>query len=46
MEKLNKDHNTTFIFSTHDPMVMDHARRLVRLHDGLITGDSRSGGGR
>jgi putative ABC transport system ATP-binding protein len=39
MEKLNTKHNTTFIFSTHDRMVMDFAHRLVLLHDGLILSD-------
>jgi len=41
MKELNKKHNTTFIFSTHDKMVMDNADRLVLLHDGKITGDER-----
>ena len=41
MEKLNRDHGTTFIFSTHDPMVMDYAHRLVNLHDGTIVSDER-----
>ncbi|MBN1834921.1 MAG: ABC transporter ATP-binding protein [Spirochaetales bacterium] len=39
MAELNRRHGTTFIFSTHDQMVMDFARRLVLLHDGLITED-------
>ncbi|MFO7848751.1 MAG: ABC transporter ATP-binding protein [Spirochaetia bacterium] len=39
MEVLNEKHNTTFIFSTHDKMVMDFAHRLVRLHDGKISSD-------
>jgi putative ABC transport system ATP-binding protein len=39
MAELNQRHGTTFIFSTHDQMVMDFARRLVLLHDGLITED-------
>ncbi|TFG62093.1 MAG: ABC transporter ATP-binding protein [Spirochaetales bacterium] len=39
MEDMNRKHDTTFVFSTHDPMVMDFARRLVLLHDGLITSD-------
>ena len=39
MEKLNISHKTTFIFSTHDRMVMDFAHRLVELHDGLIQSD-------
>ena len=39
MEKLNRDHGVTFIFSTHDPKVMDRARRLVRLVDGAVDSD-------
>ncbi len=39
MKEMNKRHNTTFVFSTHDKMVMDYARRLVMLHDGKITED-------
>jgi putative ABC transport system ATP-binding protein len=41
MEDLNRDLNVTFVFSTHDRMVMDRARRLVMLHDGDITSDER-----
>jgi putative ABC transport system ATP-binding protein len=41
MAALNRKHGTTFVFSTHDKMVMDFAQRLVRLHDGEITGDER-----
>jgi len=29
----------TFIFSTHDQMVMDYARRLVLIRDGSIEDD-------
>jgi len=43
MVALNQKHGTTFVFSTHDQMVMDYARRLVRLHDGEITSDERRG---
>ena len=39
MLALNKAEGTTFIFSTHDPMVMDYARRLVRIRDGQIESD-------
>jgi putative ABC transport system ATP-binding protein len=46
MRELNRIPNTTFIFSTHDQMVMDHARRIVRLHDGEIISDSRESEGR
>ena len=36
MEMLNRDKQATFIFSTHDPAVMQRARTLVRLRDGLV----------
>jgi len=41
MEKLNRDHEVTFVFSTHDPKVMERARRLVRLVDGRVADDER-----
>jgi putative ABC transport system ATP-binding protein len=40
MEELNRAHRTTFVFSTHDPQVMERARRLIRLRDGQIAGDA------
>ncbi len=36
MLKINAEDNTTFIFSTHDPLIMNHAERLIHLKDGLI----------
>jgi len=39
MQKLNKDKGITFIFSTHDQMVMDFANRIIRLKDGQIYSD-------
>jgi putative ABC transport system ATP-binding protein len=39
MEKLNHEKHITFLFSTHDPLVMERARRLVRLRDGLVVAD-------
>jgi putative ABC transport system ATP-binding protein len=46
MQDMNEKHGTTFVFSTHDPLVMDRATRLVRLHDGLVESDERKNGGR
>jgi putative ABC transport system ATP-binding protein len=46
MQSMNEKHGTTFIFSTHDPMVMERATRLVRLRDGLVESDERRNGGR
>jgi putative ABC transport system ATP-binding protein len=39
MERLNREHGTTFVFSTHDPRVMERARRLITLVDGEISED-------
>jgi putative ABC transport system ATP-binding protein len=39
MAHLNEKHGATFIFSTHDPRVMDRARRVVRLVDGRVERD-------
>ncbi len=36
MERLNRTKGTTFVFSTHDPRVMERAGRLIRLVDGRI----------
>lgn len=36
MQKLNKEHSTTFLFATHDPRVMELARRTVRIKDGMV----------
>jgi len=41
MKVLNEKHKSTFVFATHDPMVMDFAGRLVQLHDGEIQSDTR-----
>jgi putative ABC transport system ATP-binding protein len=41
MQSMNEKYHTTFIFSTHDSMVMDYARRLVSLHDGQVIDDQR-----
>jgi len=37
MRKINQEMKTTFIFSTHDSMVMKYAHRMIRLQDGRIT---------
>jgi len=41
MKELNIQKEATFIFSTHDPAVMDRAKRVVYLHDGQINSDER-----
>jgi putative ABC transport system ATP-binding protein len=36
MRDLNEESEITFLFSTHDQLVVDHARRVVRLIDGRV----------
>jgi putative ABC transport system ATP-binding protein len=36
MEQMNRNKNITFIFSSHDKQVMDRAKRLLILKDGMI----------
>lgn len=43
MQKMNREQNVTFIFSTHDPMVMRYATRLIVIRDGHIEKDERGG---
>jgi putative ABC transport system ATP-binding protein len=39
MEKLNRDEGVSFLFSTHDPRVVERAHRIATLEDGVIVGD-------
>ena len=41
MERLNRTHATTFVFSSHDPQVMERAHRVIRLRDGQTATDER-----
>jgi putative ABC transport system ATP-binding protein len=41
MSRLNRERGVTFVFATHDPHVMEAARRVVRLVDGQIAEDVR-----
>ncbi len=41
MRHLNREHGVTFVFSSHDPMVLEQADRVVRLVDGQIASDVR-----
>ncbi len=44
MQRLNDERGATFLFSTHDPLVMSKARRNVRLHDGRVAADEKGPG--
>ncbi len=39
MRQMNEKKNVTFIFSTHDRMVMNFSRRLVKIRDGKVADD-------
>jgi putative ABC transport system ATP-binding protein len=39
MKALNEVQGVTFLFSTHDPRLLEHVRRVVRLEDGRIVGE-------
>ena len=39
MQRLNRERGATFIFSTHDPKVMERARRVIRIVDGRVERD-------
>jgi len=36
MQRLNREQGTTFLFSSHDPLVIEHAGRVILLKDGRI----------
>jgi len=41
MKKINREQETTFIFSTHDPTIVAIADHVIRLHDGTIESEER-----
>jgi putative ABC transport system ATP-binding protein len=43
MRKINELEKTTFIFSTHDEHIMEHARRVIGIRDGAVVGEQRKG---
>jgi putative ABC transport system ATP-binding protein len=42
MHRLSHEEKTTFLFSTHDPRVMERAERIITLHDGHIVADEEA----
>ena len=42
MAALNKNNNTTFLFSTHDPAVIKFAKKIIILKDGMISDEKTS----
>ena len=41
MKRINAERGSTFIFSTHDPDIVDIADYVIRLHDGLVAEEQR-----
>ncbi len=39
MRRLRDEHDMTFVFSTHDPLVVSYASRVVTLRDGVVVSD-------
>jgi len=39
MRRFNEEHGITFIFSTHDALVISYAKRIIKLRDGLVQSD-------
>lgn len=41
MRRLNTERGITFLFSSHDPVVIESARRVIRLRDGRVQADEQ-----
>ncbi|OHD15171.1 MAG: hypothetical protein A2086_16150 [Spirochaetes bacterium GWD1_27_9] len=44
MKRINKEQNTSLIFSTHDYEIMNMADRIIRIHDGKVKGEEIKNG--
>jgi putative ABC transport system ATP-binding protein len=40
MKRLNEEEDVTFIFSSHDNLIIERAKRVIRLRDGQLVGDN------
>ncbi len=41
MRRMNEEHETTFLFATHDTRLLDRVDRVIHLEDGRIARDER-----
>lgn len=41
MKRLNEEKGVTFVFSTHDPRLLEHVKRIIRMEDGQIVSAGR-----
>jgi putative ABC transport system ATP-binding protein len=37
MQKMNEEHKTTFVFSTHDPKIEKYAKKIYKMKDGNLS---------
>ena len=44
MRELRDEHDMTFVFSTHDPLVVSYASRVVTIRDGKVVSDEQKNG--
>lgn len=45
MERMNREQQSTFVFSTHDPRVIQRARRIITMVDGAVAKDEQAARG-
>jgi len=45
MRELRDEHDMTFVFSTHDPLVVSYASRVVTIRDGKVVSDEHKNSG-
>jgi len=45
MKKINHEQKTTFVFSTHDPVIREIADHVIFLHDGRVESEKKRNGG-
>ena len=43
MKKINRERDTTFVFSTHDSSIVEIADHVIRLQDGMVVSNTRKG---
>ena len=41
MKRLNREQGVTFVFSTHDPRLLEHVTRTVEMEDGRVIGTDK-----
>ena len=37
LKQLNEEHNVSIVIATHDPKLLQYAKRMIRVHDGLVS---------